>query len=71
MQHGRGEAHLKKSQQMRFHTTFGDGTKDCKVNHRAPERTHNDKAASEQAGLQEASRQVRLSGSLRSSSRHV
>ncbi|DBB06787.1 TPA: hypothetical protein ACH3X3_009452 [Trebouxia sp. C0006] len=57
-QQGRSEGQLEKPQQMRFHTTFGDSTKGCKVNHRGPERTHNDRTASAQAGVQQASRKV-------------
>ena len=71
MQHGHSEGHLKQPQQIGFCTTFVDYTKDCKVDNMAPERTHIDKTASAQAGLQEASRQVRHSRSLKSSSRQV
>jgi len=58
MRHGHGEGHLKQPQQIGLYTTFKDHTKDCKGNHMAPKRTHDDKTASAQAGLQEASRQV-------------
>ncbi len=68
MQHGHGEGHPKQPQQIGFCTAFEDSAKDHKVDYMAPEHTHVDKTASAQAGVQEASRQVRRSSSLRSSS---
>ncbi len=67
MQHGYSEGHLKQPRQIGFCTAFEDSIKAGKDDHMAPERTHIDKTASAQEGVQEASRQVRHSRSLRSS----
>ena len=58
MQHGYSEGHLKQPRQIGFCTAFEDSIKAGKDDHMAPERTHIDKTASAQEGVQEASRQV-------------
>ncbi len=60
MQHAHGEGRLKQLQQRRCFTTLEECTKDRKVNHMAPKRFNNDKAASAQAGLQESFRHVKI-----------
>ena len=67
MQHGYSEGHLKQPRQIGFCTAFEDSIEAGKDDHMAPERTHIDKTASAQEGMQEASKQVRHFRSLRSS----